>query len=380
MRPHRVPIEHQMAVQEAEAPPPYRALDRRSRAERANSPAGRLLRYSGLLLGVLLGWQIGLSVAASSQAGDVYPVFIAALLGALGFLVTPYAVFALIDTFQAQIRRLTLEDLSALALGLLTGGVLSALLAWPLSFLPRPVGEIAPAVAAVFLTMGSAIAMLAKRDELFAALRRGPAASAAVPIVLDTSAIIDGRVREIARAGFLDGPLVVPQFALHELQRLAESPDSTRQVRGRRGLELVRQLRQDPRIELVVSDSDPLGTDDVDQKLLRLAQELNARLFTCDQNLGQLASLAGVPVLNPNALERALRPPVHPGDEFQIKVAGDGRDPGQGIGYLDDGTVVVIEAGQAYIGQEIGVTVTRTLQTGSGRVVFARVRRSGRAV
>jgi uncharacterized protein YacL len=328
---------------------------------------------------VLLGWQIGLSVAAAGQAGDVYPVFVAALLGALGFLVTPYAVFALIDSLQAQIRRLTLEDLAALALGLLTGGLLSALLAWPLSFLPRPVGEIAPAVAAVFLTMGSAIAMLAKRDELFAALRRGEAAGATMPVVLDTSALIDGRVREVARAGFLDGPLVVPQFTLHELQQLAESPDSTKQMRGRRGLELVRQLQQDPRIELVVSDIDPPRTDEVDQKLLRLTQELHARLFTCDQNLGQVASLAGVPVLNPNALERALRPPVHPGDELQIKVAGPGREPGQGVGYLDDGTVVVIEAGQPYIGQEIGVTVTRTLQTGSGRIVFAQVRRSGRA-
>ncbi len=355
------------------------ALDRRARAERANSPAGRLLRYGGLLLGVLLGWQIGLYFATTSQAGQVYPVFVAALMGALGFLVTPYAVFGLIDTLHVQIRRLTVEDLAALTLGLLIGGLLSALLAWPLSFLPWPAGQIIPAVTAILLTMGSAIAMLAKRDELFAALRRGQSAAATAPTVLDTSAIIDGRVREITRSGFLEGQLVVPQPVLHELQHLAEASDPAKQARGRRGLELLRQLRQDPRVDLVVSDIDSPGTDDVDQKLLRIAQELGARLFTCDQNLAQIATLSGIPVLNPNTLERALRPPVHPGDEFQIKVVGEGREPGQGVGYLEDGTMVVIEAGQPYLGQEINVTVTRTLQTGTGRMVFAQARRSGQA-
>ncbi len=355
------------------------ALDRRARAERANSPGGRLLRYGGLLLGVLLGWQIGLYFATTSQAGQVYPVFVAALMGALGFLVTPYAVFGLIDTLHVQIRRLTLEDLAALTLGLLIGGLLSALLAWPLSFLPWPAGQIIPAVTALLLTMGSAIAMLAKRDELFAALRRGQSTAATTPTVLDTSAIIDGRVREITRSGFLEGQLVVPQPVLHELQHLAEASDPVKQARGRRGLELLRQLRQDPRIDLVVSDVDSPGTDDVDQKLLRIAQELGARLFTCDQNLAQIAALSGITVLNPNTLERALRPPVHPGDVFQIKVVGEGREPGQGVGYLEDGTMVVIEAGQPYLGQEINVTVTRTLQTGAGRMVFAQARRSGQA-
>lgn len=378
-RSREIPVERHAIDRRGEHQRQAPALDRRARAERANSPAGRLLRYGGLLLGVLLGWQIGLYFATTSQAGQVYPVFVAALMGALGFLVTPYAVFGLIDTLHVQIRRLTLEDLAALTLGLLIGGLLSALLAWPLSFLPWPAGQIIPAVTAILLTMGSAIAMLAKRDELFAALRRGQSAVATTPTVLDTSAVIDGRVREITRSGFLEGQLVVPQAVLHELQHLAEASDPAKQARGRRGLELLRQLRQDPRIDLVVSDIDSPATDDVDQKLLRIAQELGARLFTCDQNLAQIAALSGIPVLNPNTLERALRPPVHPGDEFQIKVVGEGREPGQGVGYLEDGTMVVIEAGQPYLGQEINVTVTRTLQTGAGRMVFAQARRSGQA-
>ena len=356
-----------------------RGLDRRARMERANSPIGRLLRYTGLLIGVLLGWQVGLYFAMTTEAGQIYPVFVAALLGALGFLVTPYAVFGLIDMLHVQIRRLTLEDLTAVTVGLLIGGVLSALLAWPLSFLPRPAGQIIPAVVAVLLTLGSATAMLAKRDELFAALRRGQDSAPIAPVVLDTSAIIDGRVREIARSGFLEGQLVVPQFALHELQQLAEGTDPGKQARGRRGLELLRQLRQDPHIDLVVCDLDPPGTDDVDQKLLRTTQELGGRLLTCDQNLAQIAMLSGITVLNPNTLERALRPPIHPGDEFQIRVVGEGREPGQGVGYLEDGTMVVIEAGQPYVGQEINVTVTRTLQTAAGRMVFAQARRSGQA-
>lgn len=347
--------------------------------ERANTPVGRLLRYAGLLIGVLLGWQIGLYFAATTDAGQVYPVFVAALLGALGFLSTPYLVFGLIDTLQYQIRRLTVEDLAALTLGLLVGGLLSALLAWPLSFLPSPLGQIVPAIVAVVLTASSAIAVLAKRDELVAALRRGQVLSDAAPVVLDTSAVIDGRVRDIARSGFLPGRVVVPQFVLHELQQLAETTDPARQARGRRGLDLLQQLQRDPRIELVVSDLDPPSVDDVDHKLLRVAQELGGRLLTCDQNLARIASLSGIAVLNPNVLERALRPPVHPGDELQIRLVGEGREPGQGVGFLDDGTMVVVEAGQSHIGREVTVTVTRTLQTGTGRLVFAQIQRTGRA-
>lgn len=349
-----------------------RVSDRKARQERANTPLGRLLRYLGLVLGLLIGWAIGaaLDQLNAMQHPGPYTVMAAAALGALGFLTTPYIVFWLFDRLSATVRRVTIADFAALIVGLLIGGVLSALLAWPLSLLPSPAGSLAPTVVAVVLTTVAATATVVKRDELLALFQRGTVAAQDAPIIVDTSALIDGRIRDLLRLGFLQGPLLVPQSVIYELQQLADAGDAQRQTKGKRGLDLLRQLQQDPAITVVVDATPPTG-ESADHILLELARTHQGRLFTCDHALTEVARLAGIPVLNLYALERALRPPVRPGDTLTLKVLGEGREAGQGIGYLDDGTLVVIEAGAQYIGSQVTVTIQRMLQTNSGRLVFA---------
>jgi uncharacterized protein YacL len=191
--------------------------------------------------------------------------------------------------------------------------------------------------------------------------------------VLDTSVIIDGRVAEIVDAGFLDGALVVPQFVLRELQRLADSGDAVRRNRGRRGFEVLERLRKSPNVRLTMPEAEG-GAGPVDDQLVAVARARGARLLTNDAGLGRVASLAGVAVASLNDLALALKPAVLPGEAMQIHVVREGKEAGQGVGYLDDGTMVVVEGGKRFIGQPLDVVVTSMLQTSAGRMIFARPR------
>jgi uncharacterized protein YacL len=190
--------------------------------------------------------------------------------------------------------------------------------------------------------------------------------------VLDTSVIIDGRIAGIAEAGFLEGRIVVPQFVLAELQEVADATDATKRARGRRGLETLRQLQQQPRLEVEIDAADYPKLAQVDMKLVELADERKGRLLTNDANLASIAVLRGVEVANMHALAAALKPAFVPGESLVVTIVKDGKEPGQGVGYLDDGTMVVVDAASRDRGQEVQVAVTSVIQTNAGKMVFAR--------
>ncbi|MBV8116636.1 MAG: TRAM domain-containing protein, partial [Candidatus Eremiobacteraeota bacterium] len=198
------------------------------------------------------------------------------------------------------------------------------------------------------------------------------AGTGAVQKIIDTSVIVDGRVAEIVESGFLEGPLVLPRFILRELQAVADSTDPLKRVRGRRGLEVLKRLQEQQILE--VSERDYADLHGADEKLVRLASELGAKLLTNDFNLNRVARVESVPVLNVNELANAVKPVVLPGEDLHVQVIRDGREPNQGVGYLDDGTMVVIENGRRLIGETVDVTVSSVLQTVAGKMIFAKAK------
>jgi len=195
------------------------------------------------------------------------------------------------------------------------------------------------------------------------------------PIVLDTSTIIDGRIADVCETGILDAPLIVPRFVLQELQSIADSPDRLRRNRGRRGLDVLNRLQRNEKIDVELLEprwARKEQSESVDHKLIMLARELDARLITTDYNLAKVAQLRGIEVINLNDLANALKPAVLPGEEITVKIIRPGEEPTQGVGYLEDGTMVVVEGGRDKIGQEVAITVTSVLQTSAGRMLFGR--------
>jgi uncharacterized protein YacL len=193
------------------------------------------------------------------------------------------------------------------------------------------------------------------------------------PFLLDTSVIIDGRVADVVKAGFLEGPLVVPRFVLNELQRIADSSDALRRNRGRRGLDILQRLQQELQAVQIMEDPKNPGLD-VDGRLIAMAKQLRGWIVTNDFNLNKVAELQGIRVLNINELSQSIRPIVLPGEELTVQIVKDGKEAGQGVGYLDDGTMVVVEGGRKYIGEKFDVVVTSVLQTVAGRMIFSRLK------
>jgi uncharacterized protein YacL len=225
---------------------------------------------------------------------------------------------------------------------------------------------------------------VAKRQDLFDAARQygllkvaepDPSAPMAGPMTyVDTSALIDGRMTDVVASGFLYGTLVVPRFVVAELQQIADSREQARRVRGRRGLEVLSTLQKDPRVGVELNDEDVPGVEAVDSRLLQLARARGAGILTNDYNLNRVAQLDDVRVLNLNQLANALKPAFLPGDAMRVKVIQQGKEPGQGLAYLDDGTMIVVEGGGSMIEREVDVNVVRVLQTVAGRMVFAQPR------
>jgi len=199
-----------------------------------------------------------------------------------------------------------------------------------------------------------------------------------LPFVLDTSVIIDGRIADIADTGVIDNPLVVPRFVLNELQGIADSADRLKRNRGRRGLDVLNRLQKCPRLTVEIRDMFAESTESVDTKLIRMAKAVKGRVVTNDFNLNKIAQLQEVEVININDLAQALRPVVLPGEDMEVKIIRPGEEPGQGVGYLEDGTMVVVEQGRDLIGQRIPVTVNNVYQTSAGRMIFGKLAVSGK--
>ncbi|MBU0568590.1 TRAM domain-containing protein [bacterium] len=191
--------------------------------------------------------------------------------------------------------------------------------------------------------------------------------------ILDTSAIIDGRIAEICEIGFIEGNLIIPRFVLRELQYIADSSDALRRNRGRRGLDVLNKIQKNVNVNVILTDEDFPETKDVDIKLIKLGKKIGAEVVTNDYNLNKIAELEGVDVLNINELSEKLKPVVLPGEQMNVHIIKEGKEPGQGVAYLDDGTMVVIENGRSYLGQKIKVCVSSVLQTTAGRMIFTKV-------
>lgn len=334
------------------------------------------------ILGMFLFGILGLWIALNISGPHPYPedwryILTLALAGSgLGLLITPSITVVPIRWISERLRTVAIEDFMAVGIGLVAGLVTSALLTVPLSMLPAPLGQLLPFILAMLLGyVGASIALL-RKNEIFNLLtgRRVAASGAAFGpsgILLDSSAIIDGRIVDLCRTGFISGPLIVPRFILRELQQIADSSDSLRRKRGRRGLEVLNRLQRDALVPVRFSDLDVEEISDVDGKLVQLARIHHCPILTTDYNLNRVAELQGVTVLNIHDLAQTVRPVVQPGEELTVQIVHEGKEYGQGVGYLDDGTMVVVEEARDRVGQKATVTVTRLLPTTAGRIVFA---------
>jgi len=311
-------------------------------------------------------------VVVAISAAAARALFLSAVAGAAaGAVVIVLVLLAESFAVRARLDRLVWGAVGGIV-GLLAGVVVGLVARGLIS----PAGSMLVALGGVLGTyLGVAVG-----------LRRGPdltglnallfprAAAGRVVKLVDTSAIIDGRIADLAATGFIEGPLVVPQFVLRELQHIADSTDPRKRARGKRGFEVVQRLQRLPGALVEIDEVDVPGVTEVDRKLLEVAKARAAKVVTTDYNLNKLAELSGVAVLNVNELANALKPTVVAGEAMHVHVLREGKEAGQGVAYLDDGTMVVVEGGKRWIGQSVDALVTSVLQTPAGRIIFTRLR------
>lgn len=334
---------------------------------------------------ILVGiWGVWFGISFSNLAGEP-PMARAVAFGMVGMIaglvLTPYFTTRPVRAVRKALSQVSARSLFAGLAGLVISLIVAALLAFPLSLLPEPFGQVLPIVLAVVMCYLGVAIFSSRQNDIFqvwsSLSNRGgdgidPDGKSSRVILMDTSVIIDGRVTDIARTGFLSGELLIPRFVLNELQYIADSGDNLRRQRGRRGLEVLSQLQKDPAISVRISDIDVEGTNAVDDKLIILARQMRSPVLTNDYNLNRVAEIQGVTILNINELANAVKAVYLPGETLNVRVIQEGREHGQGIGYLDDGTMVVVQDGNDYIGEEIETVVTKVLQTAAGRMIFSK--------
>lgn len=342
-----------------------------------------ILRIIGMFVIGIAGGYWGFAISQYTEDA-LRTTLVFGLVGALtGLILTPYFTTRPARALRAMLGRMSAESLFAGLVGLVVGLLIAALLAFPLSLLPPPFSQILPFVGVVlFSYLGVSVFVMRQGDimGLLSALSgRGEGGGSSSwtnlnrTILLDTSVIIDGRVADIAKTGFLPGTLLIPRFVLNELQYIADSPDGVRRQRGRRGMEVLAELQKLPNVLVRISDINVEGVREVDDKLVVLGKQLKCPILTNDYNLNRVAELQGVTVLNINELANAVKSVVLPGETLRINIMQEGKEYGQGVGYMDDGTMVVVENGKEYIGEYMDVNITKVLQTAAGRMIFGRV-------
>ena len=342
-----------------------------------------ILRLVGMIVLAIVGWGVGDYIATRSGAMDALsmpylrPALALAIAGAgLGLLVTPWVVVRPVVWIRKKIRQIPARYLFMGTIGLAAGLLISVPLAFTGSFLPSPLGKVLPLLCSIMFG-GLGMAVMIMRAEDLRALWGASLVKTSTPqadehgLLLDTSVIIDGRIADISQTGFIEGTLLVPRFILEELQYIADSSDALRRKRGRRGLDILSRLQQDSLVPIRVTDMDVEDVREADGKLVQLAKNLNCPIVTNDYNLNRVAQLQGVRVLNVNELANAVKTAVLHGESLKVRIIQEGTEPNQGVGYLDDGTMVVVEDGRRYINHSLDVTVTKVLQTAQGRMIFA---------
>ena len=345
-----------------------------------------VLRLLVVVLGAAVGLQIGESVTTTPDVA-VLGLFTAPMVGlivgaglgySLGGVIARQAVGAL-DRGEQALGGITPEEVVSGAIGALVGAALVALVVWPVFLITTPIIALCIFAFAVILAgaFGFTVAQR-RRSEVLQTI--GSRAGVAVPErvragrLLDSSVAIDGRIVDVVRAGFSSGPLVVCQPVLDELQALADSPDQRRREKGRRGLTTLEELRRLPAVEVSVIPDEAAGAATVDAKLVQIARSRQLALLTSDSGLAKVAEISGVQVQNLHKLSLALRPPIVVGDVTHLSLIREGKEHGQAVGYLDDGTMVVVDQGRPAIGTDVTVEVTGVLTTSNGRLAFAKMR------
>ena len=343
-----------------------------------------VLRFLVVVFFAGAGYEVGSGVGGTKVLGTLNGTAVGLILGSgLGYVlggVVGRTTASSAESARTRLHETSAEELIAGGLGAIGGVLLGAGVAWPV-FLLRQSYLSFPLFAFVCVTMAYVGYLIgaSKRSGVLAIFgeRAGLAPrevpSSVLPRVLDTSVAIDGRIVDVVRAGFLHGVFWVPVPVLGELQHFADSADDARRAKGRRGLEVLETLKREPDIELEVVELDVPAVQEVDAKLVKICQEEGAALLTLDTNLAKAAALAGVKVLNLHALALALRPPVAAGEDVTVHLLKAGKEPGQGVGYLDDGTMVVVEQGRAHLGEDVTVQVASVVVTSNGRLVFAKL-------
>lgn len=362
----------------------------------------KIFRVIFTILGLLIGFVLADAIRKSAIGREYltniflqvsFYVILIAIFGIILFILSPFiykAIRKFITFIEKGISKLSPSEIIFGAVGAIVALILALVITLPLStFLSGLNDMLGPIVSIVIniiaMIIGADIAVK-KRDDIlsyFENLKKNQSKDkkiknttnkkiGATPKVLDTSVIIDGRIFDLCQTGFIEGSLVIPTFVLDELRHISDCSDSLKRTRGRRGLDILNKIQKELPIEVDMWEGDFPEIAEVDIKLLKLAQKLNGKVVTNDYNLNKVAEFQGVPVLNINELANAIKPVVLPGEEMTLTVVKDGKESGQGVAYLDDGTMIVVEGGRKYMGKEITVVVTSVLQTAAGRMIFAK--------
>ena len=343
-----------------------------------------IFRIGGAIVGAIAGGYSGDLLAELLGGPQEAYVVVLGLVGILtGLILTPYLTIRPLRQINRRLTIMPAERLVAITLGIFLGLFAAALFSIPISLLPTPLREVIPIIAAVFFCYLSIFMLTSRQNDLksiFSNFRPiVPTQGGAVAqedednvILLDTSVIIDGRITDISKTGFIRSTLLVPNFVLSELQHIADSPDSLRRNRGRRGLEVLSILQNESPIPIRITDMDVSEVRDVDSKLVSLSRHLLCPIMTNDYNLNRVAELQGITVLNINDLANAVKVAYIPGEALSVTIIQEGKETDQGVAFLEDGTMVVVENGLQLMHNTLNVTVTKVLQTTAGRMIFAR--------
>lgn len=352
-----------------------------------------LFSIIGLILGYILSSELlnmntikQLDYFRNSTGMSILFIILCTILfGLILFILSPALNSMIIKTMEYFERSIQSTSTTDVVFGTIGGivGLIVAVLFGTLIAKISIIGIIVSIILAVVMTAFGADIAIRKRKEILLLLsnfkkinygkeKKNKNVSKATPKVLDTSVIIDGRILDICQTGFIEGTLVIPNFVLEELRHIADSSDDLKRNRGRRGLDILNKIQKELPVNVEIYEKDFPYIAEVDSKLLKLAQVLNGKVITNDYNLNKVAEFQGVPVLNINELSNAVKPMVLPGEKMKIQIVKDGKEHGQGVAYLDDGTMIVVENGRRYIGKDISVVVTSVLQTAAGRMIFAK--------
>ena len=346
----------------------------------------QIIRFLFVTIGAVVGYELAINVihTPSGWPGIILYVIIGCGVGYIIGSLVGKRLDRVMEWLDSAIQKMPGFDLFVAVLGLVIGLFIAWLVSIPFSSIPNQLVKLFLKIF-IFVVLGFlGLRLSLYKKEDFRALFHS-FGSIKMPLtsskghhtnekVLDTSVIIDGRIADICRTGFVEGRLNVPRFILRELQSIADSEDALKRNRGRRGLDVLRLLQKEPKVEIHIADRDYPEIADVDAKLVQFSKEIGAIVLTNDYNLNKVAELQGVKVLNINELANALKPVVLPGEEMSVLVLREGKEIGQGVGYLDDGTMIVIDGGKKYVGSEVEVVVTSVLQTPAGKMIFTKLK------